>query len=175
MAIALEDIIPLPELQLETGRRGERRRGLGDLLGGSPAMQTMYELIERLSETDVPVLIQGETGTGKGLVARTLHRQSRRRKGPFLHQNCGALPRELMESELFGHARGAFTGASADRQGVFEGASGATHHIAAASRVDAAETYPRKEKSMVVGHSASGYAPMAAKRKIKKMMTIGSW
>jgi len=124
MAVALEDFVFYPELQLETTRQEEQRRGLGDLVGGSPAMQALYELIERLSATDVPVLIQGETGTGKGLVARTLHRRSRRQKGPLLHQNCGALPRELMESELFGHVRGAFTGASAERQGLFEGANG---------------------------------------------------
>ena len=98
----------------------------GPLIGTSPAMRRVYGLIELLGETDVTVLLQGRTGAGKGLVARTLHRRSRRAGGPFLRQNCGALPRELLESELFGHCRGSFTGAYADREGLFEAAEGGT-------------------------------------------------
>jgi len=96
------------------------------LVARSAAMLDMFRLIEHLSETDATVLISGESGTGKELVARAVHVHSPRRKGPFVAVNCGALPGELLESELFGHVRGAFTGAVRDRVGRFELASGGT-------------------------------------------------
>ena len=89
------------------------------LVGRSRGMREIYSLMERIAPADVPVLILGETGTGKGLVARALHAWSRREGGPFVAVNCAALPETLLESELFGHTRGAFTGALKDRTGLF--------------------------------------------------------
>jgi DNA-binding NtrC family response regulator len=96
------------------------------LVGTSPPMRALLELIERLGPTDVSVLIEGETGTGKELVARAVHAASPRRAGPFVALNCAAVPPALLESELFGHARGAFTDAGSARQGLFVEASGGT-------------------------------------------------
>ncbi len=89
------------------------------LVGRSRGMREIYGLMERIAPAEVPVLILGETGTGKGLVARALHARSRREGGPFVAVNCAALPETLLESELFGHTRGAFTGAVKDRIGLF--------------------------------------------------------
>jgi|WetSurMetagenome_2_1015567.scaffolds.fasta_scaffold88992_1 DNA-binding NtrC family response regulator len=96
------------------------------LVGRSPAIQEVFKRIGRVAESDSSVLILGETGTGKELVARAIHRHSRRRTGPFVAVNCGALPESLVESELFGYARGAFTGAAAAKEGRFEAADGGT-------------------------------------------------
>lgn len=96
------------------------------LVGSSPAMQAVYKLIGRVAAASSPVLIEGETGTGKELVARAIHRAGTRSGGPFVALNCGAIPDNLIESELFGHVRGAFTSASADRIGRFEAADGGT-------------------------------------------------
>lgn len=96
------------------------------IVGRSPAMQDIYRIIARLTQTDLTVLIAGESGTGKELVARALHDFGRRRKGPFVAVNMAAIPRELIESELFGHERGAFTGATARMAGRFEQAEGGT-------------------------------------------------
>jgi DNA-binding NtrC family response regulator len=107
----------------------ERSRPKSEMIGRSPAMQRLFRLIERVAPTDVPVLIQGESGTGKELVARTLQRQSRRADRPFVVVNCAALPEPLLESELFGHEKGAFTGAVASKPGLFEIADGGTLFI----------------------------------------------
>ncbi len=107
-------------------RQVERRYSFDNLLGESNAMQQVFELIEKVGETDTTVLITGETGTGKDLVARALHYTGPRAKERFLAQNCGALPETLLESELFGHKRGAFTGAHADKKGLFEVCDGGT-------------------------------------------------
>lgn len=96
------------------------------IVGRSPAMQDIYRIIARLTQTDLTVLIAGESGTGKELVARALHDFGRRRKGPFVAVNMAAIPRELIESELFGHEKGAFTGATARMAGRFEQAEGGT-------------------------------------------------
>jgi two-component system nitrogen regulation response regulator GlnG len=96
------------------------------LIGRSPAMQEIYRTVARLTTTDLTVMINGESGTGKELVARALHDYGRRRAGPFVAINMAAIPRELIESELFGHERGAFTGATSRNQGRFEQASGGT-------------------------------------------------
>lgn len=94
--------------------------GFDELLGISPAMQVVYEKIRRVAGASVPVLIQGETGTGKELVARAIHRQGPRKDGPFVAINCGAIPDTLIESELFGHEKGSFTGAHKLQKGKVE-------------------------------------------------------
>ncbi|RLT03147.1 MAG: sigma-54-dependent Fis family transcriptional regulator, partial [Planctomycetota bacterium] len=94
-------------------RAVERPYSFDDFLGESPPMQHVYSIIDRVATSSVDVLVTGETGTGKELVARSLHSRSRRAAGPFVPVDCGAIPDALMESELFGHERGAFTGADA--------------------------------------------------------------
>jgi two-component system response regulator HydG len=98
----------------------------GALVGQSGAMRRVYELITRVGESDASVLIHGETGTGKELIARGIHMRSRRKDGPFVAINCAAVPHSLIESELFGHARGAFTDAKVQRTGLFVQANGGT-------------------------------------------------
>src|SRR5215475_6194343 len=100
--------------------------GFERLVGTSPAMRRLFETIDRIADTDVTVLIRGESGTGKELVANALHYRSPRRGKPMIKMNCAALSRELVESELFGHERGAFTGAISRREGKFEAADGGT-------------------------------------------------
>jgi two-component system response regulator AtoC len=104
----------------------ERAAGFEEMVGASPEMRQVFELVDRVAPTDATVLIQGETGTGKELVARALHRRSPRRDRPFVAVNCSAIPHELMESEFFGHEKGSFTGAVARRTGRFEQAEGST-------------------------------------------------
>lgn len=117
----------------------ERQRGAGDgpaaagegvampvMLGQSPAWRAVCEVLPRVARSGLPVVVLGETGTGKELVARALHALSSRARAGFVAQNCGATPDTLIESELFGHSRGAFTGAVADRAGLFEAAAGGT-------------------------------------------------
>jgi transcriptional regulator with GAF, ATPase, and Fis domain len=96
------------------------------MIGESPEMLALFDLINRVARSNVSVLIHGETGTGKELVARALHEQSDRAGGPFVAENCAAVPPNLLESELFGHKRGSFTGAIADRDGRFVSANGGT-------------------------------------------------
>jgi two-component system response regulator AtoC len=98
----------------------------GELIGASPAMQTVRDVIQRIAESDASVLVSGESGTGKEIVARNLHQRSHRKDAPFVAVNCAALPESLLESELFGHVRGAFTDARAPRAGLFVQAHGGT-------------------------------------------------
>src|SRR6266540_462963 len=107
-------------------RQLRESRGFGPILGASPPMQEIYRLIELAGASSAPVLLTGETGTGKELVARTIHQMSERGKGPFVAVNCSAIPETLMESELFGHEKGAFTGAHERKAGFFELADGGT-------------------------------------------------
>ncbi len=106
--------------QVRRFQTGER------LIGDSPAIHRLHEMIDRVAPTNATVLITGETGTGKELVARAIHRLSPRRDGPFIAVNCAAMPEPLLESQLFGHERGAFTGADKASQGMFEAADGGT-------------------------------------------------
>jgi transcriptional regulator with GAF, ATPase, and Fis domain len=100
--------------------------GYAGLVGTSASMRRLYALIDRVKDTDVPVLVTGESGTGKEMVARAVHHAGPRAKKPFLGVNCGAIPANLLESELFGSTRGAFTGADRDRRGLFQEADGGT-------------------------------------------------
>ena len=101
-------------------RRLAEQSGLGELLGGSPAMRRMFDLLESVAGSDANVLIIGESGTGKELAANALHAKSTRAAGPNVKINCAALPKDLIESELFGHVKGAFTGATTDKAGLLE-------------------------------------------------------
>ena len=100
--------------------------GYAGLVGTSAAMRKVYALLERIKDTDVPVLVTGESGTGKEVIAKAVHSSGPRSKSPFLGVNCGAIPANLLESELFGHVRGAFTGADRDRKGLFREAENGT-------------------------------------------------
>jgi len=100
--------------------------GLGRLSGDSPAMQALRETVAKVARSQAPISISGESGVGKELVARTIHAEGGRAGGPFVPVNCGAIPTELMESEFFGHKKGSFTGAHADKAGLFQAADGGT-------------------------------------------------
>ncbi|WP_437968254.1 sigma 54-interacting transcriptional regulator [Sorangium sp. So ce260] len=130
----LEELLGHRTAQLAATRRDLRSAravirghfGYEGLVGTSEAMRRVYALIDRVKDTDIPILITGESGTGKEVVARTIHNASPRAKKPFVGVNCGAIPEHLLESELFGHVRGAFTGADRDRKGLFREVTGGT-------------------------------------------------
>jgi two-component system, NtrC family, response regulator AtoC len=129
LVLAIERALQHRRLRSEVQRLRrvvEDARGLGDLVGASPAMRGLYDLVERAAPSSASVLITGESGTGKELVARALHRRSRRSAGLFVAVNCAAIPESLLESELFGHVRGAFTDARGARSGLFLQAHGGT-------------------------------------------------
>jgi DNA-binding NtrC family response regulator len=129
----LKALIPkaLDKYQVKTANRELQQRlesltRYGDMLGQSEVMVRIYNIIEAVAPSSASVLIVGESGTGKELVARALHNKSARAKGPFVALNCGAFPREILENELFGHEKGAFTGAINEKPGAFEQADGGT-------------------------------------------------
>src|SRR5690606_20014927 len=129
----LKALIPraLDKYQVKTAnrqlqRRLERLTRYGEMLGQSEEMRQIYTIIEAVALSGASVLIMGESGTGKELVARAIHQKSPRKKGPFIAVNCGAFPREILENELFGHEKGAFTGAVNEKPGCFELADGGT-------------------------------------------------
>ncbi|MDY6847948.1 MAG: sigma-54-dependent transcriptional regulator [Geoalkalibacter sp.] len=129
LVFALERAIKQRRLQQQVRVLREsvrREQPFDDLLGQSRIMQELYDQLKRLAELDVTVLITGESGTGKDLAARALHNRGLRRGGPFVAVNCAALPENLLESELFGHVKGAFTGAGEARAGLFQQARGGT-------------------------------------------------
>jgi len=129
LALVLRNAVAGERTRRELDRlRGELERAAGfeDMVGTSPPMGGLFAAVERVAPTDATVLLQGETGTGKELVARAIHRRSPRRDRPFVAVNCSAIPRELLESEFFGHEKGAFTGAVGRRIGRFEQAEGST-------------------------------------------------
>ena len=127
-ALLIRNALLVNELQIDNRALHERIEQIrfGEILGSSPPMQEVFRKVQKVSVTDISVLITGETGTGKELIAREIHTRSNRAKGPFVTINCGAIPENLLESELFGHIRGAFTGAVANKAGRFQAANGGT-------------------------------------------------
>ena len=127
-ALLIELARQLDELRADKKVLLERleAQAYGDIIGACDPMRDIFRKIDKVAGTDIGVLVTGETGTGKELIAREIHRRSPRKNGPFVAINCGAIPENLLESELFGHARGAFTGAVAARPGRFQAASGGT-------------------------------------------------
>ncbi len=163
--------------------RSARVAGLesyGRLYGSSAVMQDLYEQIRRVSVTEATALIVGESGTGKELVARTIHEESNRRDGPFIAVNCGAIPDELIEAELFGHEKGSFTGAVQARDGHFEHARGGTlfldevtemsllHQVKLLRALESGEYYPVGSNEAIRGDvrviAATNRDPVAAVR-----------
>lgn len=129
LRMVVDRAVELTEAKRENAllRRQLQDRGtFGELVGNSPPMREIYALVEQVAPSSASVLITGESGTGKELIARTIHQLSPRRDKPFIGINCSAIPETLMESELFGHERGAFTGAASTRTGCFELAEGGT-------------------------------------------------
>jgi len=128
LKVVLNRAFYLSQLELEHRELQQRLReeGFEGMLGASTQVQEVFSSIRKVATTDVSVLIVGESGTGKELVARAIHRQSGRKDGPFVVINCGAIPENLLESELFGHEKGAFTDAHIQRKGRFEAAQGGT-------------------------------------------------
>jgi two-component system, NtrC family, response regulator PilR len=134
--VSLDQLRALVRSALKLPRPGAERRdgdagatgkaGMPHLIGESPLMGQARQLIDKLARSQAPVQIRGESGSGKELAARLIHLNGARREGPFLAVNCGAIPENLMESEFFGHRKGAFTGALADHDGFFQAASGGT-------------------------------------------------
>jgi transcriptional regulator with GAF, ATPase, and Fis domain len=127
-SLVIRNALLVNELQLDNQSLQDRieRIRFGEILGSSPAMQEVFRKVQRVATTDITVLVTGETGTGKELIAHELHNRSPRAKGPFISVNCGAIPENLLESELFGHVRGAFTGAIANKLGRFQSANKGT-------------------------------------------------
>ncbi len=121
-ALLVNDL-KLKALSLSNELKDQR---FGEIIGSSPSMIEVFNRVEKVANTEVSVLISGETGTGKELIAREIHRRSRRVKGPFVTVNCGAIPESLMESEFFGHVRGSFTGAVSTNEGKFKAADSGT-------------------------------------------------
>jgi two-component system response regulator AtoC len=107
-------------------RELDRRYSFSEIIGTSPALQSVFRLVEKVASTSTSILIQGESGTGKELIARAIHHNSPRAERPFVAVNCGAIPETLLESELFGHTKGAFTGAVTSKLGLFRSAEGGT-------------------------------------------------
>ena len=127
-SLLLQNAMLVNELKLDNTELRKRLEDTryGDIVGTCQGMVEVYKRIDKISQTDISVLITGETGTGKELIAREIHRRSPRSKGPFITINCGAIPENLLESELFGHVKGAFTGAVATKPGKFQAAIGGT-------------------------------------------------
>ncbi len=127
-SLIIANALLLDELRVDNRRLHERLEQFrfGEIVGTSPVMQQVFRRVEKIAPTDISVLITGETGTGKELIAREIHTRSPRTGKPFITINCGAIPENLLESELFGHVKGAFTGAVATKQGKFQAADGGT-------------------------------------------------
>ena len=127
-SLIVANALLMNELRVDNRRLNERleQYRFGEIVGTSPPMQQVFRKVEKIAATDISVLITGETGTGKELIAREIHNRSPRAGKPFITINCGAIPENLLESELFGHVKGAFTGAIANKLGKFQAADGGT-------------------------------------------------
>ena len=127
-SLIIANAMLLDELRVDNRRLNERLEQFhfGEIVGTSAVMQQVFRRVEKIAPTDISVMITGETGTGKELIAREIHNRSPRTGKPFITINCGAIPENLLESELFGHVKGAFTGAVATKQGKFQAADGGT-------------------------------------------------
>src|SRR4029450_2024219 len=127
-SLLVRNALLVNELKLDNRSLHDRIEQIrfGEILGASPRMQEVFRKVQKVATTDISVLITGETGTGKELIALEVHRRSSRAKGPFGTTNGGAIPENLLESELFGHVRGAFTGAVANKAGKFQAADRGT-------------------------------------------------
>lgn len=119
-------------------RELDRRYSFSEIIGTSPALQSVFRLVEKVAATSTSILIQGESGTGKELIARAIHHNSPRAERPFVAVNCGAIPETLLESELFGHMKGAFTGAVTNKLGLFRSAEGGTVFLDEVGEISAA-------------------------------------
>jgi two-component system NtrC family response regulator len=128
LRLVLQRAVYVAELEQEYSamQQGQRAEAFEDMLGGSAQMQTVFNFILKVAPTTAPVLILGESGTGKEMVAQALHSRSQQKNGPFIAINCNAIPENLLESELFGHEKGSFTGAHTQRKGHIESAAGGT-------------------------------------------------
>ena len=151
------------------------------LIGSGVAMQEVYRLTRKVAKSDASVLLLGETGTGKELIATALHRLSHRGSGPFIRVNCGALPESLLESELFGHVRGAFTGAVNNRTGRFEAARRRGTHVQGRARRPFAPVGPGTERlsprltpRFVSGRVVRRGVTLSARSFPSRMKTLGS-
>ncbi len=147
------------------GRQGEavpREDHLGEIVGASELMQKLFEMIRLVAESQATVLLEGESGTGKELVARTIHRLSPRCDRPFIVVDCGSLPESLLESELFGHVKGAFTGATASKKGLFEEADGGTVFLD-----EVANTSPHFQAKLLRVLQEGDLKPVGSSRSIK--------
>ena len=140
-------------LELENVRLRQQllSAGKGQIIGENPLIKNVMQMIHKVAPTDVTVLLTGESGTGKELVAQTIHSNSSRVAGPFITMNCAAIPKDLVESELFGHEKGAFTGATMQRQGKFELANGGTIFLD-----EIADIAPRIQDGLLKAFSAKG-------------------
>lgn len=141
LELVLDRVLKARRIELENARLREQledKYGLENIIGRSPAMQEVFDTIRQVAQSRATVLIQGESGTGKELVAKAIHQLSPRSKGPFVAVHCAALSQNLLESELFGHEKGAFTGAMERRIGRFEKADGGSLFLDEISEIDAA-------------------------------------
>lgn len=132
VALALDRIIKLEELEKENRilmNKLQSTEEIPEMIGNSPVMRNLAQLIHKVALTDATVLITGESGTGKEIAAKAIHQLSKRKEKPFLGQFCGSIPDSLLESELFGYKKGAFTGANSDKQGLLEAADGGTFFL----------------------------------------------
>ncbi|MEE2959708.1 MAG: sigma 54-interacting transcriptional regulator [Myxococcota bacterium] len=172
----------LNALRAKMGKEGPTEKY--GMVGCCAKMQTLFQLIGRISQKPIPVTIQGESGTGKELVARAIHQESPRKNGPFVGVNCGALTEELLESELFGHEKGAFTGAVRGKLGLFEVANGGTifldeiGEMPLSMQVKLLRVLHQKEYRKVGGTkllTTNARVLCATNRNLKEMVTDGSF